>query len=104
MLKFSMFIAVLAAMTLGTGAAMAASGSSLYQDNCAGCHGRTGKGDGPSAGALKPRPKDLTQSKLDLKQIMQIVRNGRGSCPSWRSSMSGAEIESVSKFAKGLQK
>lgn len=28
----------------------------LYQENCAGCHGAEGRGDGPSAGGLDPAP------------------------------------------------
>jgi mono/diheme cytochrome c family protein len=35
-------------------------GGDLYQFSCASCHGRTGKGDGPAAPALKTPPPDLT--------------------------------------------
>ena len=79
-------------------------GSKLFTANCAGCHGRGGKGDGPGARSMKPKPRDLTQSKLSLQQIMAIVRNGKSGCPSWRSSMNKSEIEAVSKHAKGLQR
>lgn len=84
--------------------ATAQPGAKLFSANCAGCHGRAGKGDGPGARSMKPKPKDLTKSKLSLQQIMGIVRNGKGGCPSWRSSMNNSEIEAVSKHAKGLQK
>ena len=36
-------------------------GVDLYREYCAVCHGRTGKGDGPAAAALKTAPADLTQ-------------------------------------------
>jgi mono/diheme cytochrome c family protein len=36
-------------------------GQAIYEDYCATCHGRDGKGDGPAARALKTRPIDLTQ-------------------------------------------
>jgi mono/diheme cytochrome c family protein len=36
------------------------SGRALYADNCAVCHGDTGRGDGPAAGGMTPRPSDLT--------------------------------------------
>ena len=39
----------------------AADGAQMYQSYCASCHGKTGKGDGPAASALKTRPTDLTQ-------------------------------------------
>jgi mono/diheme cytochrome c family protein len=31
----------------------------LYEQNCATCHGATGRGDGPLAVALNPRPADF---------------------------------------------
>jgi mono/diheme cytochrome c family protein len=39
----------------------AMAGKDLYREYCAVCHGTTGKGDGPAAGALKVPPSDLTQ-------------------------------------------
>lgn len=38
----------------------AASGKEMYVSYCAVCHGATGKGDGPAAGALKVAPADLS--------------------------------------------
>lgn len=37
-----------------------AAGRDIYQQNCQSCHGITGKGDGPAAVALNPKPFDLT--------------------------------------------
>ncbi|HXF08844.1 MAG TPA: cytochrome c/FTR1 family iron permease [Candidatus Acidoferrales bacterium] len=34
-------------------------GSQLYQMHCASCHGSEGRGDGPAAAALEPRPTDF---------------------------------------------
>lgn len=36
------------------------SGRALYAENCAVCHGDTGRGDGPAAGGMRPAPTDLT--------------------------------------------
>jgi mono/diheme cytochrome c family protein len=33
----------------------------MFESYCAPCHGVSGKGDGPAAAALNPRPADLTQ-------------------------------------------
>jgi mono/diheme cytochrome c family protein len=37
-----------------------ASGKSIFAINCASCHGPAGKGDGPAAAALNPKPRDFT--------------------------------------------
>lgn len=36
-------------------------GQALFAENCAQCHGISGKGDGPWAASLSPRPTDLTR-------------------------------------------
>ncbi len=36
-----------------------AQGSTIFHDHCAVCHGERGRGDGPAAGALTPRPTNL---------------------------------------------
>ena len=36
-----------------------AQGSAIFHDHCAVCHGERGRGDGPVAGALTPRPTNL---------------------------------------------
>jgi len=40
-------------------------GRVLYVENCAQCHGPAGKGDGPWATSLTPRPADLTNLSAD---------------------------------------
>lgn len=37
------------------------SGAALFSENCAACHGASGKGDGPAAEGLSPHPADLTR-------------------------------------------
>jgi len=37
----------------------AAAGKTLFETNCASCHGVTGKGDGPAGTALDPKAADL---------------------------------------------
>jgi mono/diheme cytochrome c family protein len=40
-------------------------GVEMYRAYCAPCHGRTGRGDGPAAPALKNKPADLTTLARD---------------------------------------
>ena len=50
------------------------SGKALYTDYCAACHGNSGKGDGPAAAGLSPRPADLTGLAAANKGVFPIVR------------------------------
>lgn len=39
--------------------ALIARGKSLFEENCASCHGPLGRGDGPAAGTMNPRPRNF---------------------------------------------
>ena len=45
---------------LATEDAAVAQGQKLYEQYCASCHGADGKGNGPKASELNPKPSDLT--------------------------------------------
>lgn len=47
-------------------------GAPLYAENCAMCHGATGRGDGPLAGKLPIRPADLTEPHLFAHKVGDI--------------------------------
>jgi mono/diheme cytochrome c family protein len=49
----------------------------IYVQHCAACHGISGKGDGPAAGALSPPPTDLTKSDLSLAELMKVIDGRR---------------------------
>ena len=68
----------------GPGAAL---GKSLYESKCVACHGREGKGNGPAAAVLNPRPRDFTGGKYKFRStasgsipldddILNTVRGG----------------------------
>ncbi len=40
-----------------------AAGKRIFDTNCAACHGASGKGDGPAAVALTPKPRNFTSPK-----------------------------------------
>lgn len=55
-------------------------GNDLFHKNCASCHGNAGKGDGPAAAALKPKPRDLTDKAymgaLSDEQLATVIKKG----------------------------
>ena len=57
-----------------------AAGKATYETTCAPCHGNGGKGDGPAAVALNPKPRDHTNgaymNKLTNQHLYDIVKNG----------------------------
>jgi mono/diheme cytochrome c family protein len=52
-------------------------GVDLYVHHCATCHGLAGRGDGPAAEALSPRPTDLTRSSAGLAELMRVIDGRR---------------------------
>ena len=60
----------------------------IYVDECAQCHGDTGKGDGPEARSHYPLPADLTDPKLLMNatdgEIFYQISEGRRPMPSFK--------------------
>ncbi len=62
-------------------------GKSLFEGNCAMCHGNTGKGDGPAGAALNPRPKNLSDKAVQTQtdgELFWKISEGRGAMPPWK--------------------
>jgi mono/diheme cytochrome c family protein len=71
-------------------------GPELYNEYCAVCHGKDGKGGGPAAAALKKQPGDLTQlarknnGKFDGLRVQDVITgsdvvaaHGSREMPTW---------------------
>lgn len=52
-------------------------GEVLFRRYCASCHGVTGRGDGPAAAALSPRPTDLTRITSSDADLMRQIDGRR---------------------------
>jgi len=64
----------------------------VYRDQCANCHGDSGKGDGSDAMMYDPAPSDLTNaekmSKVTDGEIYYQITEGRKPMPSYKKRLS----------------
>ena len=87
-------------------------GKKLYGQFCASCHGQSGKGDGPAAAALNPKPRDHTDketmSKLSDDDLLKVIKNGGASVgksplmPAWGASLKDDQIKDVIAYVRTL--
>jgi mono/diheme cytochrome c family protein len=84
-----------------------AAGKKLTADKaCTACHGDSGKGDGPGAAALNPKPADWTAKAVQDQSegcIFWKLTTGRGAMPPWASISEGERWQLVS-YIKSLGK
>ena len=62
-------------------------GRTKFNINCRLCHGPEGKGDGPAAAALNPKPRNLTSQEVQAEtdgELFWKITTGRGVMPSWQ--------------------
>ena len=62
-------------------------GRTKFNINCRLCHGPEGKGDGPAAAALNPKPRNLTSQEVQAEtdgELFWKITTGRGAMPSWQ--------------------
>lgn len=96
------------------GEANLANGKEQYQTHCASCHGKEGKGDGPDAEDLDPKPADHTNGKamnrLRNNYLFTLIKNGgkavgkSDQMPGWGNVLSEKDINDVIAFVRSLAK
>jgi mono/diheme cytochrome c family protein len=88
-------------------------GETIFQTRCFVCHGREGKGDGPSSTGLGANVRDLTspawQDSTSDETIRSVIRNGAqavgGSAAMTPNlDLSDAQIQSLVRYIRGLRK
>jgi mono/diheme cytochrome c family protein len=78
-------------------------GKMLYMKNCASCHGRMGKGDGPKARNLEAFPGDFTmaeyQKQTDGEMHYKTVK-GRDDMPSYEGKIPDEDIWHIVNYIR----
>lgn len=83
-----------------------AEGNKLYVANCAVCHGDSGRGNGPAAAGLNPKPPDLrgASARWSDGQIAAQIVNGRGAMPGFAATLDDESIWSIVHYVRRLQR
>jgi mono/diheme cytochrome c family protein len=85
-----------------------AAGAQLYHENCAPCHGDTGKGDGDTGKILKKKPANFTDEKVMGEEtdgsLFWKMGEGRGPMPSWKDELSDKERWQLVIYIRKLTK
>ena len=111
-------VAILAAVVLFPSLVLAqgnpAKGKELFAKHCGGCHGPAGKGDGPAAAALNPKPTDLSNKAflagLKDQYLFDLIQKGGAAVgkspliPPFGSKMKEGEIRDVIAYIRSLAK
>ncbi len=90
-------------------------GKSIYDAHCVECHGVEGRGDGPAAPMLTPRPRDFTSGKYKIRttetgslptdqDLVHSVEEGlfATAMPGWKGILRDDEIRDVVGYVKSL--
>ena len=90
-------------------------GRRLYAQRCAVCHGPDGRGNGPAAPSLIPRPVDFVRGQFKYKStpgdrpptdadLVRVVTDGlqASAMPYFGDLLTPAEIRAVVDYVKGL--
>jgi mono/diheme cytochrome c family protein len=104
MMRSSRFALAVAALTLGVAPpAWAADGAVIYKEQCAKCHGETGKADTPVAQMLKVPSLvgDQDVVKMSAQEAVQAIKSNEKHPPTVKG-MSDADLEASAEYAKTL--
>jgi len=82
-----------------------AAGQRIYLQRCVGCHGKTGKGDGPDAADLGIHPAKLSDAAVQQQtdgELFWKVTVGKKPMPSYRSRLSPSDRWNVINYLRTL--
>lgn len=105
-------MAVAAVLVLGDVDGRAAEpdlGARLYLERCSPCHGDQGHGDGPTAAALEPKPRNFNDAAFwqgrSIDDLRKIVLGGKPGTmmPPFQGVLTDAEIDAVTQHLRSFE-
>ncbi len=89
-----------------------AEGKKIYLTYCSGCHGESGKGDGPAARSLPVKPANhadgTIMNQLSDKQLFDIISKGGAAVdkapfmPAWGGQLKEKQIRDIISYIRSL--
>ncbi len=79
----------------------------LYVGNCAPCHGKSGKGNGPAAAGLKIKPADHTSAKVQSMSdgsLYWMISTGHTPMPSYKTALTTKQKWELVNYIRTLAK
>ena len=81
-------------------------GEAAYLENCAGCHGESGQGDGEQAASLAEKPASWSDqsllARLSAADMVQVVSGGMEGHPSFTDKLDEAQRYAVADYVRSL--
>ncbi len=95
------------AYTLSVSPEALSQGEQLYQENCAGCHGPDGEGDGPQAADLSAEPVNFTDqaymSEKSGADLFEAISSGVGAdMPAYADQLNSDERWALADYLRSL--
>ena len=87
-------------------ASAAAEGKKTFMMTCAPCHGTSGRGDGPAAAALNPKPANYTTKAISAESdgaLFWKLSEGRGAMVPFKSTYSEKQRWELITYIRTLQ-
>ncbi|MBI2391352.1 MAG: cytochrome c [Deltaproteobacteria bacterium] len=116
-LRFVSVIAVIAVFGLGcskkdeggtgsTASAVSPEAAEIFKQRCVTCHGDDGKGSGPAAASLNPKPRDYTdaawQGQVKDDELRKIIVKGGAAVGKATTMPPNPDLESKPAVVDGL--
>ncbi|WP_456427313.1 c-type cytochrome [Rhodocaloribacter sp.] len=78
----------------------------LYASYCATCHGNEGRGNGPVAKALQPKPRNLVDPEFQKarsdEELFEVILEGKGAMPGFKGQLNESQVHALVRYLRAL--